>query len=227
MSLKRIILHWSAGGNTPSSVDREHYHFVVGGDGTVVRGVHTPEDNIITTDQIYGAHTRLLNTGSIGVAAAGMLGAVARTTWARRDDGPWVDLEQGIWWRSGENEIETVKKRRPHGIPPRLAAHLQRWKRIHGGTYIAETARDPGQPVWDIGKALEGAAARAGVKRITPHTLKHTAITLFIQSGGSAEDASDYFSTSIETIQSNYWHHSPAHQVRAVAHMANLGRKPA
>jgi hypothetical protein len=151
---------------------------------------------------------------------------VARTTWERRADGPWVDLEQGIWWRSGEDELETVKKRRPHGIPPRLAAHLQRWKRIHGGTYIAETARDPGQPVWDIGKALEGAAARAGVKRITPHTLKHTAITLFIQSGGSAEDASDYFSTSIETIQSNYWHHSPAHQVRAVAHMANLGRKP-
>jgi N-acetyl-anhydromuramyl-L-alanine amidase AmpD len=76
--LKRIIMHWSAGGNTPSSVDREHYHFVVGGDGAVVRGVHTPEDNIITTDQIYGAHTRRLNTGSIGVAMAGMLGAVER-----------------------------------------------------------------------------------------------------------------------------------------------------
>jgi integrase len=63
---------------------------------------------------------------------------------------------------------------------------------------------DPGQPVWDISKALEGAAKRAGVKRITLHTLEHTAITLFIQSGGSVEGASDYFSTSIETIQSNY-----------------------
>ncbi|MBK5946265.1 hypothetical protein CCR83_07395 [Rhodobacter veldkampii DSM 11550] len=93
---------------------------------------------------------------------------VARTTWDRRDDGPWVDLEQGIWWRAGENELETVKARRPHAIPDRLAAHLRRWKRVHGGKYIAETARDPGQPIWDIGKALEGAAKRAGVKRITP-----------------------------------------------------------
>lgn len=150
---------------------------------------------------------------------------VARTTWERRTDGPWVDLVQGIWWRRGDDENETVKARRPHGIPPRLLAHLKRWKRIHGGTYIAETARTPGRPVYDIGNALAGAAKRAGVKRISPHTLKHTAITLAIQSGMSAEDASDYFSTSIETIQSNYWHHSPAHQARAVAHMANLGRK--
>ncbi|WP_347139983.1 hypothetical protein [Paracoccus sp. SSK6] len=150
---------------------------------------------------------------------------VARTTWARRDDGPWLDLDRGIWWRSGADEHETVKARRPHGIPPRLAAHLRRWKRVHGGTYIAEHPRHAGQPVMDIGVALAAAAKRAGVKRITPHTLKHTAITLFIQSGGSAEDASDYFSTSIETIQSNYWHHSPTHQARAVAHMVNLGRK--
>lgn len=142
----------------------------------------------------------------------------------RIGDGPWLDLTQGIWWRKGDNEDETVKARRPHGIPPRLAAHLRRWKRLHGGVYIAETARHPGVPVWDIGNALAGAAERAGVKRITPHTLKHTAITLFIQSGGTAEDASDYFSTSIETIQSNYWHHSPAHQKRAVAQIANLGR---
>lgn len=150
---------------------------------------------------------------------------VARTTWERRESGPWLDLDRGIWWRSGSDEHETVKARRPHGIPPRLAAHLRRWKRLHGGVYIAESKAHPGVPVMDIGKALEGAAKRAGVKRITPHTLKHTAITLFIQSGGTAEDASDYFSTSIETIQSNYWHHSPEHQKRAVAQIVNLGRR--
>jgi integrase len=80
--------------------------------------------------------------------------------------------------------------------------------------------------VWDISKALEGAARRVGVKRITPHTLEYTAITLFIQSGGSAEGASDYLSTPIETIQSNYWHHSPDHQEQAKAQMVNLWRKP-
>ena len=149
---------------------------------------------------------------------------VARTTWHKRSDGPWLDLIHGIWWRSGDEEPDTVKARRPHGIPPRLAAHLRRWESLHGGIYIVEHPRHPGQPVLDIGKALEGAAERAGVKRITPHILKHTAITLAIQGGMSIEDAADYFSTSIETIQSNYWHHSPLHQARAVAMIGNLGR---
>lgn len=149
---------------------------------------------------------------------------VARTTWEKRSDGPWVDIEHGIWWRSGEDEPDTVKARRPHGLPPRLAAHLRRWKRLHGGKYIVEHPRNVGEPILDIGKALDGAARRAGVKRITPHTLKHTAVTLAIQGGMSVEDAADYFSTSIETIQSNYWHHSPHHQTRAVAMIGNLGR---
>lgn len=78
----------------------------------------------------------------------------------------------------------------------------------------------------DISKALEGAEKRALVKRITPHTLEHTAITPFIQSGGSAEDASGYFLASIETIQSNYWHHSPKHQARARVQILNLGKRP-
>ena len=149
---------------------------------------------------------------------------VAKTTWDRRDDGPWIDIENATWWRAGDEEVETVKARRPHGIPPRLLAHLKRWKKNSNTKFIVEHPRKPGEPIYDIGKALEGAASRAGVKRITPHTLKHTAITLAIQSGMTAEDASDYFSTSIETIQSNYWHHSPKHQKRAIATMGNLGR---
>jgi integrase len=151
---------------------------------------------------------------------------VARTTWVKRSDGPWVDLLNGIWWRSGDGEADTVKACRAHSIPPRLAAHLRRWRRLYGGTYIVEFSRYPGRPVLDIGKARDGAAQRAGVKRITPHTIKHTAITLAIQGGMSAEDAADYFSTSIETIQSNYWHHSPHDQARAVAMVGNLGRTP-
>lgn len=150
---------------------------------------------------------------------------VAKTTWQKRPDGPWVDLDYGIWWRAGDAETQTVKARRPHAVPPRLLAHLHRWHRLHRGRYIVEHSRHPGKPVLDIGKALDGAAERAGIKRITPHTLKHTAITLAIQSGMSAEDAADYFSTSIETIQSNYWHHSPKHQERAVSQIMKLGKK--
>lgn len=151
---------------------------------------------------------------------------IARTTWKKRTDGPWVDLDQNIWWRAGSDENETVKKRRPHPIPNRLRLHLLLWKKnAPSQEYVVEHTRHPGKPVLDIGKALETACKKAGVRRITPHTLKHTAITLAIQDELTVELASEYFSTSIETIQRTYWHHSPEHQRKAASLMDNIGRK--
>ncbi len=73
--LVRVILHWTAGTNVVSSHDKEAYHFIIGGDGSVHDGKHKPEANISTSDGAYAAHTRGCNTGSIGVAVAGMFGA--------------------------------------------------------------------------------------------------------------------------------------------------------
>ena len=74
--MKRIILHWTAGGSRASDLDKKHYHRIVEQDGTVVEGNKTPEDNIVTSDGDYAAHTLHLNTGSIGVAMCGMRGAI-------------------------------------------------------------------------------------------------------------------------------------------------------
>lgn len=76
--LVRIIWHWSAGQHTPSALDREHYHFIIAGDGSVVKGNLPPEANLSTGDGQYAAHTRGCNTGSIGIAVAAMAGAVQR-----------------------------------------------------------------------------------------------------------------------------------------------------
>lgn len=73
--MKRVVLHWSAGSHTVSDTDREHYHRIVAGDGTIVKGDHPIEDNLSTSDGIYAAHTRGCNAGAIGVAMAGMMGA--------------------------------------------------------------------------------------------------------------------------------------------------------
>jgi N-acetyl-anhydromuramyl-L-alanine amidase AmpD len=78
MSLKRIVMHWTAGGPSASGLDRDHYHFIVQQDGAVVNGKWAPEDNISTGDGKYAAHTMNCNTGSIGVALCGMAGAVDR-----------------------------------------------------------------------------------------------------------------------------------------------------
>lgn len=162
-------------------------------------------------------------------------GTIARSTWLERSDGPWVDIDAEIWWRAGVDEPETVKMRRSHRIPKRLRAHLRRWRGLNrlkaargegqGGTFVIEYARRPNQPVKDVGGALERACERAKVRRITPHVLKHTAITNAIRSGMSIEDAADYFSTSVQTIQEVYWHRSPHHQKRAGEIMERSGKE--
>ena len=77
-NLKRIIGHWTAGEDENQVDDVRHYHFIVTRDGRRVRGVYTPEDNIICSDDVYAAHTLGCNTGSIGIAMDAMRGAVER-----------------------------------------------------------------------------------------------------------------------------------------------------
>lgn len=75
MSLKRIVIHWSAGTYTVSSADKEHYHFIIDKDGKVHHGDHKPEANLSTSDGVYAAHTQGANGGAIGVAVAAMADA--------------------------------------------------------------------------------------------------------------------------------------------------------
>ena len=80
---QRVILHWTAGTNAVSALDREHYHFIVAGDGAIVPGKYGVAANDSTKDgDGYAAHTLGCNTGSIGVALAGMAGAVEQPFYA-------------------------------------------------------------------------------------------------------------------------------------------------
>jgi hypothetical protein len=76
--MKRIILHWTAGGHTATATDRKHYHVIIQGDGSKVAGDHPISANKSPMKPSYAAHTRNCNTDSIGVAVAAMRGAVER-----------------------------------------------------------------------------------------------------------------------------------------------------
>ena len=76
--MRRIVTHWTAGAYSVSALDREHYHIIIAGDGTLVRGDHTIVDNVSSADGDYAAHTRNCNTQSIGVSVACMAGAIER-----------------------------------------------------------------------------------------------------------------------------------------------------
>lgn len=76
VKMSRIHLHWTAGTHKANSIDLEHYHVVIEGDGNVVRGKFSIADNLNTADGKYAAHTLGANTGAIGVSFASMAGAV-------------------------------------------------------------------------------------------------------------------------------------------------------
>lgn len=78
IKMNRIVPHHSAGGYNASQVDRQHYHRIVDGEGRRHAGIHPISANAPgkpLRSGYYAAHTRGLNTGSIGVAMSCMLGA--------------------------------------------------------------------------------------------------------------------------------------------------------
>lgn len=70
--MKRIIIHWTAGGYVPTSYEKEFYHFLVDSLGKIHLGKFKPEANLICRKGMYAAHTGGGNTGSIGVALCAM-----------------------------------------------------------------------------------------------------------------------------------------------------------
>lgn len=107
-ALKRIILHWTAGTSDVSALDRAHYHYIVSGAGVVVEGDHDVTDNAPPM-RSYAAHTLSLNSGSIGVALAGM----ARSAEMPFAPGPWPINERQV--DALVDLVATLCRR--HGIP--------------------------------------------------------------------------------------------------------------
>lgn len=68
--INKIIIHHTGGSYKACYVDKQCYHYIIQGDGTIVTGVYKPEDNINCKDGKYAQHTYLGNTGAIGVAVA-------------------------------------------------------------------------------------------------------------------------------------------------------------
>lgn len=133
----------------------------------------------------------------------------------RNTVGGWIDVDRGVLYRRGSDERETKKRRPPMKLSRKLLAHCRRWQAA-GAVWAVQI---DGQRVGDIKTGFNGACDRAGLPEVTPHTLKHTAITWAMQKGMKIEDAADYFGTSAETIRKVYYHHSPDFQEDAVAIM--------
>jgi integrase len=80
-----------------------------------------------------------------------------------------------------------------------------------------------GDRIGDIKKGFAAACQRAGLRGVTPHTLRHTCATWLMQTRTDPWEASGFLAMSMETLQRVYGHHHPDYQRSAAE---NIGRRP-
>ena len=130
----------------------------------------------------------------------------------------WIDLENGIFYRQAVGKRKQKNKQQMSvRLPPRLLAHLRRWKRK--GISIRSLIEWNGEPVKRINKAFRSVRREAGFGTdVVPHTLRHTCATWLAQRGVPTREAAGYLGMTEKTFIDVYGHHHPDHQKNAVMH---------
>lgn len=146
-----------------------------------------------------------------GTRAGAICGAALQPTAGRG----WIDLENGVFYRRAAGVRETKKRQTPVRLPPRLLAHVRRWKRCK--VSLRAVVEWNGRPVKRINKAFRGVRTDAGFgPDVTPHTFRHTCATWLAQAGVPMWEAAGFLGMSVQTFEAVYGHHHPDHQRGAV-----------
>jgi integrase len=77
---------------------------------------------------------------------------------------------------------------------------------------------------WTTVVAKAGLATDIKQEKVIPHTLRHTAITLYLHDGVPIEQVADYCGVSAQTIRRVYKHHIPGGLDGVLAASHRLGR---
>ena len=156
-------------------------------------------------DACKAHHARLfvqiaLNTGARS-------GAILALTWDR------VDLERRLLDFREPGLPRTRKRRVPAPINDTLHAALAEARAVATCEYVVEWG---GARVARIKHAFRDACVRAGLPGVTPHVLRHTAVTRALQRGVDPWTVAGFVGMTVEMVQQVYGHHHPDH-LRAAA----------
>lgn len=117
----------------------------------------------------------------------------------------------------GDDVGNKRKGRTPIAGMTRLIEALKAAKAEAKTEYVIEFR---GKPVADVKTAIAAACKRAKLRHISPHILKHTSITWYVQAGKSYEEIAKFANTSKDMIERVYGHHSPQFVAGAAAALA-------
>jgi integrase len=151
-----------------------------------------------------GRHVRLFVILALNTAARHR--AILSLTWDR------VDLERRLLQFPISGQTKTKKRRVPVPINDTLYQALTEAKAQATSPYVIEWA---GAPVKSVKHAIANACERAGIKDVTPHTFRHTAVTWMLQRGVSVWDVAGFAGMSPEMVTKTYGKHAPGYLIGA------------
>ncbi|MBY5892973.1 tyrosine-type recombinase/integrase [Rhizobium ruizarguesonis] len=139
---------------------------------------------------------------------------IERASYIREPGRPWVDLENGVFYRRADGEMTPANKRAdPVRIPRPLLMHMRRWHKgapgRPGSRYVVEYRGRPVSPRKGFytlkGKIFDKERRR----EVNRHTLRHTCATWLMQAGVSISLVAKYLSATEKIIEEVYGHHHP------------------
>lgn len=137
---------------------------------------------------------------AVALHTAARAGAILDLTWDR------VDLEQRRISLGLPGRTHATKRRAIVPINPTLYEVLEGARDVALSDYVIEYA---GLPVGSVKMAFRRAAARAGLKGVSAHTLRHTAATWMVQEGVPLPKVARYLGDTEKMVERVYGHHAP------------------
>lgn len=157
-------------------------------------------------DACKAHHVKLFVT--IGLNTGARSGSILSLTWDR------VDLENKLVDFREPGKARTKKRQVPAAMNDTLVAALTEAKAFATTEYVIEWA---GGPIDRIKHAFKDAADRAGLRDVTPHVLRHTAVTWALQKGVPVWEVAGFVGMTAEMVQNVYGHHHADHSRRAAS----------
>ncbi len=162
----------------------------------------------------------------IGIYTGSRRGAILGLQWFPNTTSGYVDLEQGVMYRSGIDEKVADNKRRPPvRLNPKLLEHMKQWRDADmpvrtmsepHPNHVRNVIHYKGRPVKDLRTSWERMRADAGLgENVTPHLLRHSSATWLMQAGVPISEAAGFLGMTTETLERVYSHHSPHFQENA------------
>jgi integrase len=144
----------------------------------------------------------------LGLYTGSRSGAIASASLIPTIGRGYVDLETGIFDRKPKGK-KTTKKRQPSiRLPERLLAHIRRWQKL--GLANHAVIEFEGKPIKRVSKAFARSVEDAKLgPDVTPHTLRHTAVTWAMQNNADGWNAAAFFGITLEMLERVYGHHRP------------------